>query len=145
MRDLVGGTGVAVGGIEVAVGGTEVAVGGTEVAVGGTEVAVGGTEVAVGGTDVACSIFPLVMFLVEELSLLDSFSMIETSSDFVSSSCKLLKFEDMVSSIDEQDSIDTKKIASNNFVLIIFNILILFTSSRITYALHFFYLVCWGT
>ena len=138
MRDLVGGTGVAVGGIEVAVGGTEVAVG-------GTEVAVGGTEVAVGGTDVASSIFPLVMFLVEELSLLDSFSMIETSSDFVSSSCKLLKFEDMVSSIDEQDSIDTKKIASNNFVLIIFNILILFTSSRITYALHFFYLVCWGT
>ncbi len=145
MRDLVGGTGVAVGGIEVAVGGTEVAVGGTEVAVGGTEVAVGGTEVAVGGTDVASSIFPLVMFLVEELSLLDSFSMIETSSDFVSSFCKLLKFEDMVSSIDEQDSIDTRKIASNNFVLIIFNTLILFTSSRITYALHFFYLVCWGT
>ena len=138
MRDLVGGTGVAVGG-------TEVAVGGTEVAVGGTEVAVGGTEVAVGGTVVACSILALVISLLEGLSLIDSFSIIETSSDFVSSSCKLLKFEDMVSSIDEQDSIDTKKIASNNFVLIIFNILILFTSSRITYALHFFYLVCWGT
>ena len=138
MRDLVGGTGVAVGGIEVAVGGTEVAVG-------GTEVAVGGTEVEVGGTVVACSILALVISLVEGLSLIDSFSIIETSSDFVSPSCKLLKFEDMVSSIDEQDSKDTKKIAKNNFVLIIFNMLILFTSCRITYPLHFFYLICWGT
>jgi len=145
MRDLVGGTGVAVGGTEVAVGGTEVAVGGTEVAVGGTEVAVGGTEVEVGGTVVACSILALVISLLEGLSLIDSFSIIETSSDFVSSSCKLLKFEDMVSSIDEQDNKDTKKIANNNFVLIIFNMLILFTSCRITYPLHFFYLICWGT
>ena len=145
MRDLVGGTGVAVGGTEVAVGGTGVAVGGTEVAVGGTEVAVGGTEVEVGGTVVACSILALVISLVEGLSLIDSFSIIETSSDFVSSSCKLLKFEDMVSSIDEQDIKDTKKIAKNNFVLIIFNMLILFTSCRITYPLHFFYLICWGT
>ena len=145
MRDLVGGTGVAVGGIEVAVGGIEVAVGGTEVAVGGTEVEVGGTEVEVGGTVVACSVLALVISLVEGLSLIDSFSIIETSSDFVSSSCKLLKFEDMVSSIDEQDNKDTKKIANNNFVLIIFNMLILFTSCRITYPLHFFYLICWGT
>ena len=144
MRDLVGGTGVAVGGTEVAVGGTEVAVGGTEVAVGGTEVAVGGTEVEVGGTVVACSILALVISLLEGLSLIDSFSIIETSSDFVSSSCKLLKFEDMVSSIDEQDNKDTKKIANNNFVLIIFNMLILFTSCRITYPLYFFYLICWG-
>ena len=145
MRDLVGGTGVAAGGTEVAVGGTGVAVGGTEVAVGGTEVAVGGTEVEVGGTVVACSILALVISLVEGLSLIDSFSIIETSSDFVSPSCKLLKFEDMVSSIDEQDIKDTKKIAKNNFVLIIFNMLILFTSCRITYPLHFFYLICWGT
>ena len=78
--------------------------------VGGTGVAVGGTEVAVGGTVVACSILALVISLLEGLSLIDSFSIIETSSDFVSSSCKLLKFEDMVSSIDEQDNKDTKKI-----------------------------------
>ena len=138
MRDLVGGTGVEVGG-------TGVAVGGIEVAVGGIEVEVGGTEVEVGGTVVACSILALVISLVEGLSLIDSFSIIETSSDFVSPSCKLLKFEDMVSSIDEQDIKDTKKIAKNNFVLIIFNMLILFTSCRITYPLHFFYLICWGT